>query len=108
MRDGYHVDSEYDDFDHIEKRELLSEYPQILDTVIQILTIARAGGMTEKRFYEIGREILASYSNLKGHAFFPLRDGLIQILLRDDAECKMIDESNKGKRPGGEDFFMNN
>ena len=88
LRDAYHVDSEYEELVHIEKRELLSDYPQILNVVIQILTIARAGGMTEKRFYKIGGEILQAYGNLRGGSFYGFRDGLIQILTSGDNDCE--------------------
>ncbi len=99
LRDAYHVDSQFEEVPHIEKRELLSDYPQILDVVIQMLTIARAGGMTEERFYEIGREILAAYGNLRGDSFYALRDGLIQILTSDDY-------SFEEKKPRGLDSFF--
>lgn len=88
LRDAYHVDSQYEEVPHIEKRELLSDYPQILNAVIEFLTIARAGGMTEERFYEIGGEILAAYGNLRGDSFYGLRDGLIRILTMNDYECE--------------------
>ena len=88
LKEAYHVESDYEEAPHIEERDLLSQYPQILNFVIQILTIARAGGMTEKRFYDIGGEILAAYDNLRGDSFFGLRDGLVQILLEDDVQSE--------------------
>ena len=97
LRQAYHVDSEYKTPSFIEPREFFGDYPQILNAILQIVTIARAGGMTEERHIEIGQEILAAYGNLRGEAFYPLRDGLIQILLSDDLDSES--ESNSGKAP---------
>lgn len=88
IRKTFAHDSEYEDFAPIERRHSLACYSQIHLLVGHLMTFARAGRMGEQVAIQIEERLLSSFRNLRGDAFFLLRDHLIGMLVRDDAECR--------------------
>ena len=78
------------ELDHIAPQDRLSQYRQICCLVSHVLSVAGAGGMSEKRIQTIYRQILDSYSTMDGEAFWLFRDEIIRILVMPD---KMYDET---------------
>ena len=77
---------------NIHERENLASYPQISTLIFQLLSVAQAGGMTERRAEKIYDEIHGHFVNMQGEAFWPLRDDLIRLLLTPDDSFESSDE----------------
>ena len=77
---------------NIHERENLASYPQISTLIFQLLSVAQAGGMTERRAERIYDEIHGHFVNMQGEAFWPFRDDLIRLLLTPDDSFEFSDE----------------
>ena len=71
---------------HIENQDLLSQYQQISTSIFHVLSVAQAGGLTEKKAKAIYHQIMDAYSTLKGDAFWVFRDEIIRLLVTPDSQ----------------------
>jgi hypothetical protein len=79
---------------NIHQQENLASYPQINTLIFQLLSVAQAGGMTERRAEKIYEEIHGHFINMQGETFWPLRDDLMRILVTPDASFAACDEGD--------------
>lgn len=77
----------------INERNRLSDYPQILVLIVEILDLATAAGMSEKEAELVYGLILRSFSKVPGNAFPILRDHIFCILSASDQFYASAEES---------------
>ncbi len=51
-----------------------------------VITVARAGGLSEKKAESIYKQILDAYSTLNGDAFWLFKDEIIRLLVTPDSQ----------------------
>jgi hypothetical protein len=85
---------------HIPDQDRLSQYQQVSTAIYHMLSVAQAGGLSEKRAQKIYHEIMDAYSTMNGSAFWPFRDEIIRVLVTPDSQFPDKDEDDDWRVTG--------
>ena len=83
----------------ISERPSLAHYPQIAFLLERIITVSRAGGMSDEESTALWDQVMGYLSEIDGSAFWTFRDEVIRLLVTPD-DLIGKGETKKPHQPG--------
>lgn len=68
----------------ISERPSLAQYPQVAFLLERIITVSRAGGMSDEESTSLWELVMGYLSEIDGSAFWTFRDEVIRLLVTPD------------------------